>query len=112
MQKGFLYTAHGISDSDEELDNNRIEELDQPVDTRDLPMQINWNSDLPPNITVPRVDIHSVILDFSAVSFLDVSAMRVLKEVISFHACRNRIKITLVCLSFCIVCVYPSIKIG
>lgn len=75
-----------MSDSDEELDNNRIEELDQPADTKDLPIQIDWNSDLPINITVPRIDIHSLILDFSAVSFLDVSAMRVLKEVTVFHA--------------------------
>ncbi|XP_062990993.1 chloride anion exchanger [Elgaria multicarinata webbii] len=78
--EGFLCTVNGLSDSDEELDNNRIEELDQPLDTKGLPMQIDWNSNLPPNITVPRVDIHSIILDFSAVSFLDVSAMRVLKE--------------------------------
>ncbi|XP_061496354.1 chloride anion exchanger [Rhineura floridana] len=78
--KGFLCTVNGISDSDEELDNNSIEELDQPPDTRDLPIQIDWNSDLPPNIIVPKIDTHSVILDFSAVSFLDVSAMRVLRE--------------------------------
>ncbi|XP_066489505.1 chloride anion exchanger [Tiliqua scincoides] len=80
--KGFICTVNGVSDSDEELDNNRIEELDQPADTKDLPIQIDWNSDLPINITVPRIYIHSLILDFSAVSFLDVSAMRVLKETI------------------------------
>uniref|UniRef100_A0A8D0HW97 Solute carrier family 26 member 3 n=1 Tax=Sphenodon punctatus TaxID=8508 RepID=A0A8D0HW97_SPHPU len=57
-----------------------VEELYQPIDTANLPIQIDWNSDLPPNITVPRIEIHSIILDFSAVSFLDVSAMRVLKE--------------------------------
>uniref|UniRef100_A0A8D0HWC6 Solute carrier family 26 member 3 n=1 Tax=Sphenodon punctatus TaxID=8508 RepID=A0A8D0HWC6_SPHPU len=59
---------------------NQIELLYQPIDTANLPIQIDWNSDLPPNITVPRIEIHSIILDFSAVSFLDVSAMRVLKE--------------------------------
>ncbi|KAJ6666289.1 hypothetical protein lerEdw1_000561 [Lerista edwardsae] len=80
--KGLICTVSGVSDSDEELDNNRIEELDQPADTKDLPIQIDWNSDLPINITVPRIDIHSLILDFSAVSFLDVSAMRVLRETI------------------------------
>ncbi|XP_042324087.1 chloride anion exchanger isoform X2 [Sceloporus undulatus] len=78
--KGFLCTVNAVNDSDEELDNNHIEELDQPTNTKDLPIQIDWNSDLPPNITVPVVDIHSLILDFSAVSFLDVSAMRVLGE--------------------------------
>ncbi|KAF7246684.1 Chloride anion exchanger [Varanus komodoensis] len=78
--KGYLCTVNGMNDSDEELDNNRIEELDQPTNTKDLPLQIDWNSPLPLNLSVPRVDIHSIILDFSAVSFLDVSAMRILKE--------------------------------
>nr|XP_008109798.1 PREDICTED: chloride anion exchanger [Anolis carolinensis] len=78
--KGFICTVNSVNDSDEELDNNHIEELDQPTDTKDLPIQIDWTSSLPPNITVPTVDIHSLVLDFSAVSFLDVSAMRVLKE--------------------------------
>ncbi|XP_048357727.1 chloride anion exchanger [Sphaerodactylus townsendi] len=78
--KGFICTVSTLNDSEEELDNNSIEELDKPTDTKDLPIQLDWNSDLPSNITVPRVDIHSIILDFSAVSFLDVSAMRILKE--------------------------------
>nr|XP_060634371.1 chloride anion exchanger [Anolis sagrei ordinatus] len=78
--KGFICTVNAVNDSDEELDNNHIEELDQPTDTKDLPIQIDWSSSLPPSITVPTVDIHSLVLDFSAVSFLDVSAMRVLKE--------------------------------
>ncbi|XP_067324908.1 chloride anion exchanger [Anolis sagrei] len=78
--KGFICTVNAVNDSDEELDNNHIEELDQPTDTKDLPIQIDWSSSLPPSITVPSVDIHSLVLDFSAVSFLDVSAMRVLKE--------------------------------
>ncbi|KAH0616506.1 hypothetical protein JD844_027653 [Phrynosoma platyrhinos] len=78
--KGLLCTVNAVNDSDDELDNNHIEELDQPTNTKDLPIQLDWNSNLPPNITVPIVDIHSLILDFAAVSFLDVSAMRVLRE--------------------------------
>ncbi|XP_007065733.2 chloride anion exchanger [Chelonia mydas] len=77
--KSFICTVNGLNDSDEELDNNKIEELDQPTNMADLPFQIDWNAELPPNITVPRIDIHSLILDFSAVSFFDVSALRVLK---------------------------------
>lgn len=82
LQKGFIYTSDGFKDSDEELDNNQIEELDQPINTKDLPFEIDWNADLPLNITVPKVSLHSLILDFSAVSFLDVSSMRGLKTVI------------------------------
>ncbi|KFW70123.1 Chloride anion exchanger, partial [Pygoscelis adeliae] len=78
--KGLICMANHTHESDEELDNNRIEELDQPTNMTDLPIQIDWGADLPPGITVPRVDIHSIILDFSAVSFLDFSAMRVLQK--------------------------------
>nr|XP_048271761.1 chloride anion exchanger [Myodes glareolus] len=80
--KGFIYTSDGFKDSDEELDNNQIEELDQPINTTDLPFEIDWNADLPLNITVPKVSLHSLILDFSAVSFLDVSSMRGLKTIL------------------------------
>uniref|UniRef100_A0A8C3GBW6 Solute carrier family 26 member 3 n=1 Tax=Cyclopterus lumpus TaxID=8103 RepID=A0A8C3GBW6_CYCLU len=34
---------------------------------------------LPADVSVPRVDLHSLILDFSAVSFLDISALKGLK---------------------------------
>ncbi|KAM5236690.1 chloride anion exchanger [Ctenodactylus gundi] len=80
--KGFICTDDGFKDSDEELDNNQIEELDQPINTADLPFQIDWNADLPLNIAVPKVSLHSLILDFSAVSFLDVSSMRGLKTIL------------------------------
>ncbi|XP_025931821.1 chloride anion exchanger [Apteryx rowi] len=80
--KGFICMANHTPESDEELDNNRIEELDQPTDLTDLPIHIDWSTDLPPTISVPRVDIHSIVLDFSAVSFLDVSAMRVLQKIL------------------------------
>ncbi|XP_010074597.1 PREDICTED: chloride anion exchanger [Pterocles gutturalis] len=78
--KGLICTANYTHESEEELDNNRIEELDQPTNMTDLPIRINWGADLPLGITVPRVDIHSIILDFSSVSFLDASAMRLLQK--------------------------------
>uniref|UniRef100_A0A670Z5C7 Solute carrier family 26 member 3 n=1 Tax=Pseudonaja textilis TaxID=8673 RepID=A0A670Z5C7_PSETE len=82
--KGFLCTVTSVTDSEEELDNNKIEELNQPINTKDFPIRIDWNASLPPNIKVPRIDIHSIILDFSAVSFLDVSAMRIVGEAKNF----------------------------
>uniref|UniRef100_A0A7N6BC56 STAS domain-containing protein n=1 Tax=Anabas testudineus TaxID=64144 RepID=A0A7N6BC56_ANATE len=66
---GFLYQTNDESDMN-------MEEFDRPIDQKDLPFQINWNADLPGNISVPRVDIHSLILDFSAVSFLDISTLK------------------------------------
>ncbi|XP_016159514.1 PREDICTED: chloride anion exchanger [Ficedula albicollis] len=80
--KGLICTASPTYESDEELDNNRIEELDQPTIMTDLPIRINWATDLPPGITVPQVNIHSIILDFSSVSFLDFSAMTVLRKIL------------------------------
>uniref|UniRef100_A0A7N6AD50 STAS domain-containing protein n=1 Tax=Anabas testudineus TaxID=64144 RepID=A0A7N6AD50_ANATE len=42
-------------------------------------LRIDWNAELPANIVVPSVDLHSLILDFAAVSFLDISALKGLK---------------------------------
>lgn len=56
-----------------------IEELDLPTDLKDLPFRIDWNSELPASMGVPRVDLHSLVLDFSAVSFLDISGLKGLK---------------------------------
>uniref|UniRef100_A0A4W6E9N1 Solute carrier family 26 member 3 n=1 Tax=Lates calcarifer TaxID=8187 RepID=A0A4W6E9N1_LATCA len=63
----------------ESEDESNIEDLDQPTDFKDLPARIDWNADLPANIIIPRVDLHSLILDFAAVSFLDISALKGLK---------------------------------
>uniref|UniRef100_A0A4W4DRS9 STAS domain-containing protein n=1 Tax=Electrophorus electricus TaxID=8005 RepID=A0A4W4DRS9_ELEEL len=65
--------------SDKLDDENNTDDLDQPTDFSDLPVQVNWKAELPANISVPPVDIHSLVLDFSAVSFIDISALKVLK---------------------------------
>uniref|UniRef100_A0A3B3CDS1 Solute carrier family 26 member 3, tandem duplicate 2 n=1 Tax=Oryzias melastigma TaxID=30732 RepID=A0A3B3CDS1_ORYME len=77
---GFLNTTCGPIEDSEDKDN--MEELDQPIDFKDLPARIDWNRDLPANIFVPRVDVHSLILDFAAVSFLDISALKGLKTML------------------------------
>ncbi|XP_032445887.1 chloride anion exchanger-like [Xiphophorus hellerii] len=41
--------------------------------------EMNWSAELPSEFSVPAVNLHSLILDFSAVSFLDISAMKGLK---------------------------------
>lgn len=63
-----------------EYDSN-ADDLDQPTDYSDLPIQINWKAEMPANISVPPVNIHSLVLDFSAVSFIDISAIKGLKAV-------------------------------
>ncbi|XP_069833411.1 chloride anion exchanger-like [Dendropsophus ebraccatus] len=82
--RGVICTSYEYEDIDDEdeLDNNRIEELDQPINTGDIPIVIDWNADLPNNIHVPRIDLHSLILDFGAVSFIDISGMKALKGIL------------------------------
>ncbi|KAM3924380.1 chloride anion exchanger-like [Leptodactylus fuscus] len=82
-KKGDICTAYDYIDSDneDELDNNRIEELDQPINTNNLPIAIDWNADLP-NIHVPKIELHSLILDFGAVSFIDMSGLKALKGIL------------------------------
>ncbi|KAM4615558.1 solute carrier family 26 member 3 [Polymixia lowei] len=79
-ENGLKHLFHQTTEESE--DESNMKELDQPTDFKDLPVQINWNAELPANIRVPRVDIHSLILDFAAVSFLDVSAIKALKTTV------------------------------
>lgn len=71
---------HPSTDTSEE-DDSSMEGLDQPTDFSGLPIQVNWNTELPANISVPPVNMHSLVLDFTAVSFLDISALKGLKMV-------------------------------
>ncbi|XP_074553841.1 chloride anion exchanger-like [Halichoeres trimaculatus] len=85
LQKGDLqWTSEGYLNTSFQplkVPENEVntEELDLPTDFKDLPARIDWNARLPANIIVPRVDVHSLILDFAAVSFLDISALKGLK---------------------------------
>ncbi|XP_048012270.1 uncharacterized protein LOC125245645 [Megalobrama amblycephala] len=82
IKKGELtLTANGLQATcsmpiEESEDESNMEDLDKPTDYSDLPIQVNWNAELPANIQVPPVNIHSLVLDFSAVSFLDISALK------------------------------------
>ncbi|CAG13995.1 unnamed protein product, partial [Tetraodon nigroviridis] len=53
-------------------------ELDDLTDVSRISSQLEISA----NISVPRVDLHSLILDFSAVSFVDISAVKGLKMVL------------------------------
>ncbi|KAJ3612271.1 hypothetical protein NHX12_020547 [Muraenolepis orangiensis] len=87
LRKGDMQWTTGMLTSPRDLtadseDDGNKEDLDLPVDLHDLPIQIDWNRELPANITAPRVDLHSLILDFAAVSFLDISALKGLKTML------------------------------
>ncbi|XP_036375589.1 chloride anion exchanger-like [Megalops cyprinoides] len=76
-EKGLLHT--GSTPIEELEDEGNTDDLDQPANFQDLPVQVNWNAELPGHIRVPKIDVHSIILDFSAVSFLDISALKGLR---------------------------------
>ncbi|XP_073475774.1 chloride anion exchanger-like [Aquarana catesbeiana] len=80
--KGVLCTSYEYMDSYDDLDNMKVEELNNPINTDDLPFTIDWKSELPHNIEVPKVELHTLILDFGAVSFIDVSGMKNLKTIL------------------------------
>ncbi|CAL1569187.1 unnamed protein product [Knipowitschia caucasica] len=76
--RGFLNTSCEPYIGLEEEDSS-AEDLDLPTDLKDLPIYVDWSAELPANISVPRVHLHSLVLDFSAVSFIDISALKGLK---------------------------------
>ncbi|XP_072280219.1 pendrin-like [Pyxicephalus adspersus] len=54
-------------------------ENDDGIETNEVEIQVDWNADLPVKVSVPKVSIHSIIFDFSQITFLDVVAVKVLK---------------------------------
>ncbi|XP_056444029.1 chloride anion exchanger-like [Gadus chalcogrammus] len=79
---GMLTSSSGLKEEDEVEGRDNKEDLDLPVNLKDLPIKIDWNRELPANISVPRVELHSLVLDFAAVSFLDISALKGLKTML------------------------------
>ncbi|XP_058883195.1 pendrin-like isoform X2 [Acipenser ruthenus] len=67
-------------ESDPEQDPEEAEDVDVP--TKEVEIQVDWNSDLPVKVIVPKVTIHSLIIDFGAVSFLDVVSVKGLKLIV------------------------------
>lgn len=55
---------------------------------------MDWNSELPLKVNIPKVPIHSLILDFGAVTFLDIVAVRSIKTVRAFFFwCSVKVKL-------------------
>ncbi|XP_059842774.1 chloride anion exchanger-like [Hypanus sabinus] len=65
-------------DSDNEEDKSE-EDPGAAPDMQELPLRVDWRSP-PAGIHVPRLELHSIVFDFAAVSFLDMSAMKGLQS--------------------------------
>lgn len=66
------------SETDDDLEEAENKE------TNNIKLQIDWNTEHPVSVSVPVVTIHSLILDFGQVIFLDVVAVATLKGVSKF----------------------------
>ncbi|XP_036616126.1 pendrin [Trichosurus vulpecula] len=65
-----------------EPDEDPEDPEDLNIPTKEIEIQVDWNSELPVKVNVPKVPIHSLILDFGAVSFLDIVAVRSLRRIV------------------------------
>lgn len=77
-QRDFQVSEKGTVDlagSSADEDGLHLEELGSPI-------KVDWSSEQAADLGVPPVNLHSLLLDFSAVSFLDISALKGLKTVI------------------------------
>ncbi|KAE8596838.1 hypothetical protein XENTR_v10016259 [Xenopus tropicalis] len=63
---------------DDEPDDQEVEQ-NQEIHTNEVEIQVDWNSDLPLTVSVPKVTVHTIIFDFAQVAFLDVVAVKSLK---------------------------------
>uniref|UniRef100_A0A8C2NS86 STAS domain-containing protein n=1 Tax=Capra hircus TaxID=9925 RepID=A0A8C2NS86_CAPHI len=71
-------SSNNAFEPDEDIENP--EEPDIP--TKEIEIQVDWNSELPVKVNVPKVPIHSLVLDCGAVSFLDVVGVRSLRVIV------------------------------
>ncbi|KAG8577266.1 hypothetical protein GDO81_010118 [Engystomops pustulosus] len=81
--KNGIISDVGTDNEGFEPDDDDIEdpEKEQNTEVKEVEIQVDWNSELPITVSVPKVSIHSLIFDFGQISFLDVVAVRSLKVI-------------------------------
>nr|XP_029523151.1 pendrin-like [Oncorhynchus nerka] len=67
------------SERDSGRESGQVEDGDWPVP--EVEVRVDWAMELSVRVSVPKVQLHSLVLDFSAVSFLDVVAVKSLRQV-------------------------------
>ncbi|XP_074235344.1 pendrin isoform X3 [Saimiri boliviensis] len=71
-------STNNAFEPDEDIEDP--EELDIP--TKEIEIQVDWNSELPVKVNVPKVPIHSLVLDCGAISFLDIVGVKSLRVIV------------------------------
>ncbi|XP_029472244.1 pendrin [Rhinatrema bivittatum] len=80
--KNGIISDAGATNEGFEPDEDPEEPEDSGVPSKEVEIQVDWNSELPIKVSIPKVSIHSVIFDFAAVSFMDVVAVRSIKSIV------------------------------
>uniref|UniRef100_A0A8C7E6E6 Solute carrier family 26 member 4 n=1 Tax=Naja naja TaxID=35670 RepID=A0A8C7E6E6_NAJNA len=78
--KNGIISDSGTVNEGFESDDDPEDPVDPDIPTKEMEIQVDWNSELPVKVNVPQVPLHSLIFDFGAVSFMDVVAVRIVKE--------------------------------
>uniref|UniRef100_A0A670Z184 Solute carrier family 26 member 4 n=1 Tax=Pseudonaja textilis TaxID=8673 RepID=A0A670Z184_PSETE len=78
--KNGIISDSGTVNAGFESDDDPEDPIDPDIPTKEMEIQVDWNSELPVKVNVPQVPLHSLIFDFGAVSFMDVVAVRIVKE--------------------------------
>ncbi|XP_078199276.1 pendrin isoform X2 [Callithrix jacchus] len=71
-------STNNAFEPDEDIED--LEELDIP--TKEIEIRVDWNSELPVKVNVPKVPIHSLVLDCGAISFLDIVGVKSLRVIV------------------------------
>ncbi|XP_069621154.1 pendrin-like isoform X1 [Ranitomeya imitator] len=89
IKKGKLRSTKNGIISDMGTDNDGFEpddDIEDPdkeenIEVKNVEVQVDWSSELPVKVNVPKVTIHSLIFDFGQITFVDVVAVRSLKVI-------------------------------
>ncbi|OCT89127.1 pendrin [Xenopus laevis] len=91
IKKGEIQSMQNGKISNTGTDNEAFEPDDNPenpeventeVQTKEIEIRVDWNSELPVKVSVPKVSIHSIVFDFGQILFIDSVAFKALKMII------------------------------
>ncbi|KAG8439917.1 hypothetical protein GDO86_005908, partial [Hymenochirus boettgeri] len=81
LTKNAIISRKTTEDGDYETGENAHTYTEAKNRKKEIDIQVDWNSELHVNVSLPRVSIHSIILDFGKINFLDVVAVTSLKVI-------------------------------
>ncbi|XP_069485248.1 pendrin [Ambystoma mexicanum] len=79
--KNGIITEAGVINEGFEPDPDLDDPEEQEIQSKEVEVQVDWNSELPIKVSVPKVNMHSIIFDFGAIPFVDVVAVRSIKQI-------------------------------